>query len=547
MAKGAFLRSGVVLADEIAAAAADDFGEGSAERLERGGVRGDDAPVRREEQKRDGGAFEDLGAEFFLRGRLEHALLTSVAFAADQDHIGGFVHASENAFGELLLGVEDEIESDESENLAVFIVKRRYDDRLDFLRLKPGARDRMDRPNVRGQEILAVFQRLVNVREHIDIRFGLELLFDPFAAPFVGEFPAGIPFVVLDPVVDETAVGTDVFADILDAGNDGVLIGRHRENGLERLGEEGLRLLGVDRTQIFALKFFVDLKHLVGLPPEFGDVLRHAEEHQAPVRKRQRTAAVKERVLHPVRERADEFFEDHLVFAYRLLVGIAEPLCDFRREKVCAVQVDDLGERLLEEPGVCLVAAHAPEIVADVLDDAGNGHDVEDVVHEIVFAVDAGVRRAQVAVGFLAFQRVLQDFHARFDEFLFKLGKRAPHRVADRQCAEQCSLTVYGHGIRRCRLPSACLRVQYGVHAQDFKGGLFLDLERLERFGVPGEVAEVVQRGHDAFARGRRIKVGVAVGFDHGFVRRLVNADQMAEIRVETLADDLDDLLRMGD
>ena len=39
----------------------------------------------------------------------------------------------------------------------------------------------------------------------------------------------------------------------------------------------------------------------------------------------------------------------------------------------------------------------------------------------------------------------------------------------------------------------------------------------------------------------------MAVGFDDGFVRRLVKPDQMAEIRIETLADDLDDFLRVGD
>ena len=327
-----------------------------------------------------------------------------------------------------------------------------------------------------------MIKRLAYVREHVDIRLGLELLFDPFAAPFVGEIPAGNPFIVLDPIIDETAVGADVFTDFLDAGDDGVLVGRHCEDGLERFGEECLRFLGVDRTLVFALKLFVDLKHLVRLQPEFGNILRHAEEHQTSVGKRHRAAAVKERVFHAVRERADEFLEDHLVFADRLLVGIAEPLCDLRREKVGAVQVDDLGERLLEEPGVCLVAAHAPEIVADVLDDAGNGHDVEDVVHEIVFAVDAGVRRAQVAVGLLAFQRVLQDLHARFDEFLFELGKRPPHRVADGQGAEQLALAVHGHGICRRRLPFAGFRVQHGIHAQDLKGSPFLDFKRLQRF-----------------------------------------------------------------
>ena len=64
---------------------------------------------------------------------------------------------------------------------------------------------------------------------------------------------------------------------------------------------------------------------------------------------------------------------------------------------------------------------------------------------------------------------------------------------------------------------------------------------------MPGVVAEVVQRGHDEFARSRGIEVRVAVRFDDGFVRRLVKADQMAEIRIEALADDLNDFLRVGD
>ena len=137
MAQRAFLRGRVVQADEVAAFAADDVLEVVSERLERGRVRGHDFSVRLEEQKRDGGAFEDLRTEFLLGDGPEHDLLALVAFAADQDHVGGLVYASEDAFGEAFLRLPHEIEPDEAEELVILVAERRDDKGLDLLHLEP--------------------------------------------------------------------------------------------------------------------------------------------------------------------------------------------------------------------------------------------------------------------------------------------------------------------------------------------------------------------------------------------------------------------------
>ena len=161
----------------------------------------------------------------------------------------------------------------------------------------------------------------------------------------------------------------------------------------------------------------------VDLLLDLGYVLHHAEEQGAAVLHFHRQFPVQEDAAVAVAPQAGVFEVDE--FAFRQRVGVC-PTDDLKRFVLVEFLVafaDHFGGLQMVQGRKGLVAADIAEIIAGILHDAGEGHQIQDIVGDLALADRLVLCLGERGIDVFAFERVLDDAGVLLQEGFLDVGE----------------------------------------------------------------------------------------------------------------------------